>query len=137
MRPEKETTRTDAILELLNYHPRIMAWENPTTGTYNLKLKAHIPVKKSARRGKSDILLIVSPNGQAGALEVKTEKGRDDYLRYTTPGFRPTAKNHRHYIHALEQKKFLDDIEKHGGIAGLVTGITETRELLREHGIDI
>lgn len=96
----------NAILDYLTILPGCY-WKNNSVGVYDPVKKVHRKPGKHHRNGTSDILGIDS-NGRFIAIEVKTAKGR-------------LSEN---------QKIFIDDINKHGGLAFVARSVDDVREAL-------
>ena len=110
LKPMSEKQIQNQILSWL-YSQRILAWENQSTGIYSEKRKCFL-LKKGVHRkiGVSDILGIF--NGKFLAIEVKSAKGK------------PTE----------HQKRFLDEVLEHGGIAFIARSIEDVEAGLGKVG---
>tara|TARA_R100001510_G_C7638374_1_gene196230 strand:- start:136 stop:474 length:339 start_codon:yes stop_codon:yes gene_type:complete len=96
----------NAILDYLAHIPGTY-WKNNTVGVYDPVKKVHRKPGKYHRNGVSDILGVDS-SGRFIAIEVKALKGR-------------LSEN---------QKTFIDDINKHGGLAFVARSVDDVREHL-------
>lgn len=91
----------------------IMCWKTDSVGIFNPVRKVYMKSHNPHRiRGVSDCLGIL-PDGRFLALEVKAPKGY------------PTK----------EQKEFVANIIKNGGVAAVVRSVQEVEELLKLKGI--
>lgn len=88
----------------------IYSWKVKTVGTFDTKLGRFRKSSPLYKKGVSDILGILD-DGTFLALEVKSKNGK------ATP----------------EQKMFLDNITRRGGVAGLVRSVQDVENLLRGH----
>lgn len=93
----------NAILDYLAFLPGCY-WKNNTVGVYDPIKKVHRKPGKHHRNGVSDILG-VDGSGRFIAIEVKTVKGR-------------VSEN---------QKLFLEDINKHGGLGFVARSVDDVR----------
>ena len=96
----------NAILDYLALLPGCY-WKNNTVGVYDPIKKVHRKPGKHHRNGVSDILGVDS-SGRFIAIEVKTLKGR-------------VSEN---------QKLFLEDINKHGGLGFVARSVDDVRREL-------
>ena len=96
----------NAILDYLTLLPGTY-FKNNTVGIYDPIKKVHRKPGKHHRNGVSDILGI-DANGRFVAIEVKTPSGK-------------VSDN---------QKLFIEDINKHGGIAFVARSVDDVRERL-------
>jgi len=104
---KKELTEKEienAILDYLTLLPGVY-WKNNTVGVYDPVKKVHRKPGKHHRNGVSDILGL-DANGRFIAIEVKTKKGRI----------------------SDNQKLFLEDINKHGGLGFIARSVDDVRE---------
>lgn len=106
-----EKSIENVILKYLSFIPNTYAWKNNSTGIYDAKRGCYRKSKNVfAVNGVSDILGI--HNGRLLAIEVKTRTGKA----------------------SEDQEKFIERINKEGGIAGICRSVDEVRKLLRERG---
>ncbi len=96
----------NAILDYLSHLPGCY-WKNNSTGVYDVAKKTFRRTSKWQRNGVSDVLG-VSNTGQFIAIEVKSKKGR-------------LSQN---------QKLFLEDINKNGGLGFVARSVDDVRREL-------
>jgi penicillin-binding protein-related factor A (putative recombinase) len=95
-----------AILQYLEFIPGMYAWKNPSAGFFDAKRgKFRKHVSKYAINGTSDILGIW--DGRFIAIEVKRPENKE----------RP-----------LDQKLFIDQINRRGGIAFFATSVEDVKK---------
>ena len=95
----------NAILDYLSYLPGVY-WRNNSVGIYDSAKKVYRKPSKYHRNGTSDILGCYF--GKLVAIEVKTKKGRL----------------------SSNQKAFLEDINKNGGIGFVARSVDDVRKEL-------
>ena len=105
------------ILNWANMYPNVFCWKANTTGIYDPSENVWRSLKGFAIKGISDILGIISPRGQAFAMECKTPERKALLLRRTGIPCTP------------EQLYFIERIKAYGGIAGVVTSLEVARIL--------
>lgn len=97
------------VLEVCRYYPELYCWRNNTQGTYSKAKGRYLPLADKNAKGVADILGIISPSGTFLAVECKVPKRRNTVT--------------------VEQKKFINLIERFGGFACVVTsGLTFQEE---------
>jgi len=114
---EKEIEKM--ILQWLDLHANIFCWKQNTTGIYDPTEQKFRRLRGFARKGISDILMIVHPSGRMGAIEVKTPERAKICMRQY--GFRCTP----------EQMDFIDRVKTCGGFAGVATSIEDAMFICR------
>ncbi len=102
---QSEKQIENQILEYLKFRS-VMAWKVKSVGTYDAKLRVFRKPSPYYRKGVSDILGIF--RGKPLAIEVKSIKGR------TSP----------------EQRAFLEDFAREGGIAMVARSIEDVERVL-------
>ena len=100
----KEREIQKMILDYLRYQ-KIFCWKNNSIGIYKAKTGQYIPI---GMKGVSDILGILS-DGRFLAIEVKQEKTK------------PTD----------NQKEFINNINKHGGLAFIARSVDDVMKMLK------
>lgn len=104
---ELEKDIEKSILQYLEFVPGCFAWKSNTVGIFDPVRKVYRKQKnKYAINGVADILGIYK--GKFIALEVKSRTGKP----------------------SQEQKIFLENIERNGGIAGIVRSVDDARKVL-------
>lgn len=88
----------------------IYSWKVKTVGTFDTKLGRFRKSSPLYKKGVSDILGILD-DGTFLALEVKSKNGKATH----------------------EQKMFLDNITRRGGVASIVRSVEDVARLLRGH----
>lgn len=116
MARQEESLIKRAIGDYLATMPNVvMFWYNSTTGRFDPRSKKFFPLNgKYDRKGISDILGLFS-DGVFLAIEVKSKKGR------LTP----------------DQKSFLEDVKKHGGVAIVARSVEDVVSAFRRGGADL
>jgi len=132
------------ILEWLQFH-RVLSWKNTSTGFFNTK-KGYFQRNKSnfVRNGVSDILGCLE--WRLLAIEVKTKKDIsffDRPLEELKQRFSEAQRNNskpstlKKYQHAIEQKAFIDDVNRDGGIGFYATCIKDVEEALKKRNFNV
>jgi hypothetical protein len=108
-----------SILQFLDMHPNVFVWKQNTTGMYDPKTKRFRALRGFCKVGISDILMVTSPDGRFGAIEVKTPERAKAMTRLH--GFPCTP----------EQNYFIQRVKTNGGFAGVATSLEEAIEICR------
>lgn len=130
----------------LTMHPSIFCCKVHTTGVYDPRKKVFRPLQGFATRGVSDILGIVKVEnwqnllkpmtlGISFAIEVKTPESVKDFIRYIDPEYITAGKSAstmKLVVHAREQKEYLDQVARFGGVSGVATSVLEAQEIMKE-----
>lgn len=104
----KEKDIEASILKYLEFLPGCFAWKNPTSGYYDARKGIfRKQVSKYAINGVADIIGVL--NGRFLAIEVKTPENK---------------------LRPAHQERFLEQINKKGGIAFFATSLEEVKEKL-------
>lgn len=144
----KEKDIEKSILDWLTMFPHVQARKAHTTGTYDPGKETFRPLQGHSLRGVSDIAIIFRKEfykfndlktlgfekiivGVAGAIEVKTEHGYQEHLRYIEPGYQPTSGTIKAWYRARDQQAYVDMVNNFGGVAGFATSIEDAQKICK------
>ena len=106
---KREADIQNQILDWLNKNG-IFAWRTNSTGIYDDEKKVYRTPSKYSLKGVSDILGIL-PSGLLLSIEVKSATGRL----------------------TMEQKAFLNRVNKFGGLAFMARSLEQVKEIMKEY----
>lgn len=104
------------ILHWLNSHDNIFAWKQDNKGTYDPRTGKFRALKGFSIRGVSDIIGVIKPSGRLIALEVKRPETIENTSKF--------------------QEAFINKIKKMGGVAGVVSSVSDVRGVFCDNGLD-